>query len=122
MEMTPIVILSSRSPSRRTPVHCRGHGAGDFGYSISNLYARSRRAEPKEKWIWLPKPALFGEVGYPARPEEIQRQGWQARHSRVQPPPPLVKTFAQAASSDDMPRDSFAPSRSNKQGAAQEKI
>jgi len=39
---------------------------------------------------------VLGVTGYPARPEEIRREGWHARRvSRTRPPSPLSKTFIQ---------------------------
>jgi len=44
-------------------------------------------------------------VGYPARPEEIRREGWRARRVvRVRAPPPLQQSFESAAKST-MSRD-----------------
>ncbi|RLM69422.1 hypothetical protein C2845_PM17G02630 [Panicum miliaceum] len=84
---------------------------------MSDLFDHSWRASSQEQWIWVPKPALLGENGHPARPEEIQREGWRARRvSRVQPPPPLTKLFAQAANPSPMAREGSGPSRKFNQG------
>ena len=88
-----------RGGARRDPSEPLGGDQGErkFGQSISEIFNHSWRPAHEEQWIWVPKPALLGEPGYPARPEEIRREGWHARRVvRVLPPPLLSSSFTEA--------------------------
>ena len=80
---------------------------GAFGRSIEHIFDHSWRLElVKSTWLWIPKLAVLGEKGYPARQEEIRRWGWRARKLvRVKPLPPLIESFAEVTKSPAMSRD-----------------
>jgi hypothetical protein len=66
-----------------------------FGRSLDDIFNHSWRPTRKEVWIWVAKPMMVGAQEYPARPEEIRREGWRARRVfRVKQPPPLVRSYA----------------------------
>jgi hypothetical protein len=66
-----------------------------FGRSLDDIFNHSWRPTRKEVWIWVAKPMVVGAQEYPARPEEIRREGWRARRVfRVKQPPPLVRSYA----------------------------
>ena len=77
-----------------------------FGRSVEDIFAHSWHVEPRSRWVWMRKPAIAGDAEYPARVEEVRREGWRARRLvRTHPPPPLTKSFASALSSGEMNRD-----------------
>ncbi|CAN6302031.1 unnamed protein product [Urochloa humidicola] len=81
-----------------------------FGRSIEEIFNHSWRACGGSEWIWIPKPALLGERGFPARSEEIRREGWKARRLfRVHPPPPITKDFVSVVKGGEMLRDNRRP-------------
>ena len=97
---------TSSSQERLPSVHPDVRERNSFGRLIGDLFDHSWRVDLGPCWIWIPKPATLGEVGYPARPEEIRREGWRARRVvRVRPPPPLPKSFASAVESKPMAKD-----------------
>lgn len=50
---------------------------------------------------------LLGEFGYPARPEEIIREGWKSRQLvRVHPPPPLTRSSA-SVTKEEMSKENW---------------
>ncbi|CAN6315420.1 unnamed protein product [Urochloa humidicola] len=88
-----------------------------FGRSIEDIFCHSWRAERKAIWIWVPKPALLGEEGFPARAEEIRREGWKAKRVvRVRSPPPISRSFASVVQGEKMARDQGRPMRGVESG------
>ena len=78
-----------------------------FGHSIGDLFGHSWQADSGPRWIWIPKPALLGEEGYPARLDEIRREGWRARKVfRVRLPPPTLIPFAAVLHGQDPDKES----------------
>lgn len=76
-----------------------------YGRSMGESFNHSWRMDGGSVGVWIPKPAVLGEQGFPARGEEIRREGWCARRLvRVRPPPPIFKSFARAIQ-DEMSRD-----------------
>jgi hypothetical protein len=65
-----------------------------FRRTIDGIYNHSWRANRGSSWIWVPKPIALGGSEYPARAEEIRREGWKAnRVFGLRPPPPQTKTI-----------------------------
>jgi hypothetical protein len=90
---------------------CRGgssnprEGEKMFGHSMEDLFNHSWRPIRKNKWIWVSKPMVMGGQEYPARADEVRREGWRARRvTRVNLPPPLTQSFAATVKKPEMAR------------------
>ncbi|CAL5084352.1 unnamed protein product [Urochloa decumbens] len=83
-----------------------------FGSCVEDIFAHSWRPILESKWIWVPKPVLLGGISFPARSEEIRREGWRAKRlTRVPPPRPIDRSFACAVREGKMRGDPPRPAR-----------
>lgn len=54
-------------------------------------------------WLWIPKSACLGELGFPASVREVHQWGWQARVvKRIRDPSPLKRTFAEVVRGEEL--------------------
>jgi hypothetical protein len=66
---------------------------------MEDIFNHSRRAERASKWLWIAKSITLGRGEFPARPDEIRRDGWKAKRLiRIHPPPPIHKNYLEVAS------------------------
>jgi hypothetical protein len=65
---------------------------------MEDIFNHSRRAARESNWVWIAKPIALGGEEFPARPDEIRREGGRAKRLfRIHPPPPTRKTYAAVA-------------------------
>jgi hypothetical protein len=63
--------------------------------SMEDIFNHSRRAARESNWVWIAKPIALGGEEFPARPDEIRRDGGRAKRLfRIHPPPSTRKPYA----------------------------